>query len=201
ASRNSRLMLEEIGRRLGVEMPFVLYLTPTEVTSALREGSLEAVNLDEGVLRARFKHGVVLFERGRITFFSGASALELSKLILEHQTLADKEDFKKIRGMPASPGKARGTVKIIAIAEDMRKMREGDVLVSPATNPNLVSAMKKASAIVTNEGGVTCHAAIVSRELGIPCVTGTRVATRVLKDGDEVEVDATRGIVTLIKRA
>ena len=79
-------------------------------------------------------------------------------------------------------------------------MKKGDILVSIATNPNLVSAMKKASAIITNAGGLTCHAAIVSRELNIPCIVGTKVATKVLKDGDLVEVDADEGMVKILKK-
>lgn len=74
-------------------------------------------------------------------------------------------------------------------------MKDGDVLISTATTPSIVSAMKKAAAIVTDEGGLTCHAAIVSRELKIPCIIGTKIATKVFKDGDRVEVDATKGIV------
>ena len=77
----------------------------------------------------------------------------------------------------------------------MSKMEYGDILVAWATNPAIVPAMKKAAAIVTNEGGLTCHAAIVSRELNIPCIVGTKIATEVLKDGDIVEVDADNGIV------
>ncbi len=74
-------------------------------------------------------------------------------------------------------------------------MKEGEVLVAGMTTPDYVPAMRKACAIVTDEGGITCHSAIVSRELDLPCVVGTKVATRVLKDGDFVEVDATNGIV------
>lgn len=77
-------------------------------------------------------------------------------------------------------------------------MKLGDILVSIATDPDIVPAMKKAAAIVTEQGGVTSHAAIVSRELNIPCVIGTKIATRVLKDGDRVEVDANKGIVKKI---
>lgn len=87
------------------------------------------------------------------------------------------------------------TLTFLIRAKDMPKMRPGDILVSIATDPDIVPAMKKASAIVTEQGGITSHAAIVSRELGIPCVIGTKIATRVLKDGDKVVVDATRGIV------
>ena len=77
----------------------------------------------------------------------------------------------------------------------MSKMKPGDILVSKATNPNVVPAMKIAGAIITDEGGITCHAAIISRELKIPCVIGTKIATQVLKDGDKVEVDANNGII------
>ena len=98
-------------------------------------------------------------------------------------------------------GHAKGRVKIVIRPSDMGKMNKGDILVSIATDPDIVSAMKKAAAIVTEQGGVTSHAAIVSRELGIPCVIGTKIATKVLHDGDLVEVDATKGIIKVLKRA
>ena len=101
----------------------------------------------------------------------------------------------ELHGQTASLGQAKGKVKIINSASDMKKMKTGDILVSIATNPDVVPAMKKAAAIVTEQGGVTSHAAIVSRELGTPCVIGTKIATKVLKDGDVVEVDADKGIV------
>ena len=78
-------------------------------------------------------------------------------------------------------------------------MELGDVLLAVMTRPVYVPAMRKASAIVTNEGGVTCHAAIVSRELGIPCVIGTKIATKVFKDGDLIEVDADKGLAKKVK--
>lgn len=74
----------------------------------------------------------------------------------------------------------------------------GDVLVTTMTHPEFLLLMKKASAIVTDEGGITCHAAIVARELGKPCIIGTKFATQVLKDGDMVEVDADSGVVRVI---
>ena len=78
-------------------------------------------------------------------------------------------------------------------------MKDNEILVSPMTVPDYLPAMKKAKAIITDEGGITCHAAIVSRELGIPCIVGTKIATQVLKDGDRVEVDANKGIVKILK--
>ena len=100
-----------------------------------------------------------------------------------------------VKGQTASPGVASGTVKIINSMEDLQKVLEGDVLVTKMTNPDMVVAMKKAAAIVTDEGGITAHAAIVSREMGIPCIVGTENATQVLTDGLVVTVDATHGKV------
>ena len=118
------------------------------------------------------------------------------KFATEYKVISAKE----IKGTPAFAGKAQGTVRIINRASDLKKMKLGNILISTATSPDLLAAMKKASAIVTDEGGITCHAAIVSRELGIPCVIGTKIATKVLKDGDKVEVDAAKGIVKKINK-
>ncbi|MEM0350862.1 MAG: putative PEP-binding protein, partial [Archaeoglobaceae archaeon] len=104
-----------------------------------------------------------------------------------------------IKGLGASPGIASGYVKIVSGLEDIAKVKDGDVLVAVMTTPDMVPAMKRASAIVTDEGGMTCHAAIVSRELGVPAVVGTKKATEVLKDGMLVTVDGERGIVYLGK--
>ncbi len=115
--------------------------------------------------------------------------------------LNKEEDFTQIsyfHGQSAAIGKGRGVVKIINSVKDMHKMQKGDILVSQMTNPDLLPAMKKAAAIITDHGGVTCHAAIVSRELKIPCVIGTKIATRALKDGDVVFVDADQGEVRKI---
>lgn len=100
-----------------------------------------------------------------------------------------------LHGIKASPGIAWGPVKVMKDISEITKVYEGDVLVTRMTTPDFVPAMKKAAAIVTDEGGATCHAAIVSRELGIPCVVGTKEATKRLKDGDIVTVDAKRGVV------
>ncbi len=115
--------------------------------------------------------------------------------------LKSKQKFDEINyfhGQTAATGRAKGIVKIINNTKDLPKMKPGNVLVSQMTNPDLVPAMKKASAIITDLGGITCHAAIVARELKIPCVIGTKVATQALKDGDEVIVDADQGEVRKI---
>ena len=105
-----------------------------------------------------------------------------------------------VYGAVASLGKATGPAKIILNINAFSKFREGDVLMTGMTRPEFVPLMKKASAIVTDEGGITSHAAIVSRELGIPCVIGTKNATRVLKDGWIVQVKANHGSITVIEK-
>ncbi len=98
-------------------------------------------------------------------------------------------------GMAASPGIASGVVKIISSMDDLGKIRKGDILVTTMTNPDMVVTMQKAAAILTSEGGVTAHAAIVSREMGIPAIVGAQNALEVLKDGDEITIDGYTGKV------
>lgn len=100
-----------------------------------------------------------------------------------------------VRGLAASPGIAAGPVVIIKDMNEIARVNEGDILVTGMTNPDMVPAMRKAAAVVTDEGGRTCHAAIVSRELGIPCIVGSKDGTKILKEGMQVTVDATRGVV------
>ncbi len=99
------------------------------------------------------------------------------------------------KGLGASPGMASGAVKIIKSTDELDKIEEGDILVTVMTTPDMVPAMKRADGIITDEGGVTCHAAIVSRELGIPCVVGTGKATKILKENEIVTLDGNKGIV------
>jgi phosphohistidine swiveling domain-containing protein len=104
-----------------------------------------------------------------------------------------------IKGRTAFGGLIRGRIKVIIRENDFPKFKDGEVLVTHMTRPEFVPLIKKASAIITDEGGITCHAAIVSRELKKPCIIGTKHATQVLKDGDMVEVDANKGIVRILK--
>ncbi|MBL7124667.1 MAG: phosphoenolpyruvate synthase [Dehalococcoidales bacterium] len=98
-----------------------------------------------------------------------------------------------LSGAPASPGIASGPVKIIPDASQINKVKDGDILVAEMTTPDFVPAMKRAAAIVTDRGGRTAHAAIVSRELGIPCVVGAGQATSILTDGQIISVDGSTG--------
>ncbi len=137
-------------------------------------------------------------EKGKIFIVQARPITTIKKRKAEETKKVDGEEGKLrelLRGLPASPGIASGKVKIIYSADEIDKVEKGDVLVTTMTNPDMVPAMEKAAAIVTDEGGITSHAAIVSRELGVPCIVGTEKATKVLKNGQVVTVDAYKGVV------
>ena len=117
----------------------------------------------------------------------------------EATTMATTDAKVLVKGLPASPGLAAGVAHVIENPEDIDTFKEGEVLVTLMTSPDWVPAMKKAKAIVTNNGGMTCHAAIVSREMQIPCIVGTKskgqAVTEAVKTGDVITVDAKNGIV------
>lgn len=131
-------------------------------------------------------------------------AIEEEIYIVQTRPITTLKDMKKQKeisgklitsGLPASGGTASGIVRVVNEMSELEKVRKGDVLVTTMTNPDMVVSMQKASAIVTDEGGATAHAAIVSREMGIPCVVGTQNATKLLKDGMQITVDGSNGKV------
>jgi phosphoenolpyruvate synthase/pyruvate phosphate dikinase len=109
------------------------------------------------------------------------------------------KDISELKGSSACKGVVRGLARIVLKQSHMSSVKKGDILVAPMTTPDFLPAMERAGAFVTDEGGITCHAAIVAREMNKPCIIGTKIATEVLKDGDMVEVDADNGVVRIVK--
>ena len=138
------------------------------------------------------KNGCVMLD-GKIFPLQHLNALLTKNNVALEEISTD--DVEEIRGTPTYQGRVQGQVKKILSLSDMDSFKSGDVLVTEMTNPDYLPIMKIASAVVTDEGGATCHAAIASRELKIPCVVGTKIATHVLQDGDIVDVDAIQGII------
>ncbi len=171
--------------KLALSADLCRLLTPEELSLAL-----EGHSLDAAVIEKRAHGAWFILEQGRFH--------ECGPLDVSFASLSDA--LSVIKGQTACKGSARGTVRIVNVPSDMERFSEGDVLVSISTNPSILPAMKKAVAIVTDEGGITCHAAIISRELGIPCVIGTKNATKVLHDGDLVEVKANHNVVVVLER-
>jgi phosphohistidine swiveling domain-containing protein len=179
--------LREVAKRAKISLANLQYALPSEFDKVLKGNKKIIEDLPK-----RRKYAVYADLPGKPQLLTGQKARKLFKTIYREEKLSGTAELK---GQIACPGKRTGKVKIINLPKEMVKMKPGDILVSIATTPDIVPAMKKAAAIVTEQGGITSHAAIVSRELGIPCVIGTKIATKVFKDGDFVEVDANKGIV------
>lgn len=135
---------------------------------------------------------LVYYSGRRFVEVRGRNYLKLLKYLTAHK------EVKELKGRVACPGLAKGIVKIIHGPRDFKKFKKGDILVTTMTRPEFTPVINKALAIITDEGGITCHAAIISRELNIPCIIGTKIATRVLKDGNIVKIDGGEGIVKVL---
>lgn len=147
-------------------------------------------------IEERKKATAVLVTRRGIKMLTGNRAIAFREKELKQNT----GDISEFKGTGVTKGKVRARVKVCNGVDDaFKKVKKGDILVTGMTLPDYVPVMKIASAVITNEGGITCHAAIVCRELGLPCIVGTKIATQVLKDGDLVEVDADKGVVRILK--
>ena len=180
----------EIAKRTHLTIKQVRNMLPDEIEQALL---MNKINIKE--INERIKYVVCLYQN-KIKLLTGKRAKTFTKTNTKPERKARK--INKLIGSVDYKGKVTGIVRLINMPGEMEKMKKGDILVSAATSPNLMPAIIQAAALVTNEGGLTCHAAIVSRELKIPCVVGTKIATQVLKDGDKVEVDANKGTVRKI---
>lgn len=184
-------VLQVLAERFGIDLMDLKFITSPEVT-------------EDNLRRDQFKRK--LHERRQKSVYYGIAEKNYIftggdfDLFFREFHVAFDDEVKELKGVVASPGIVRGVVKICDSIEDIDKIQVGEVLVASMTRPEYLPAMQKAVAFVTDEGGITSHAAIVAREMKKPCVIGTRVATKVLKDGDMVEVDAVQGIVTVLHK-
>ena len=186
-------LFEEIARRMSVKLEDVSYLMEDEIVGFLADGN----GVSKGIIQERKKGFAIYFNADKKLVCKSGNEL---KAALEELGFVHVDEIsEEIKGISASRGKASGIVKIVRGVSDLAKVKKGDIIVAVMTHPDYVIAMHKAVAIVTDEGGITSHAAIVSRELGIPCIVGTKNATKILKDGDIVEIEATSGVIRKVK--
>ncbi|MDO8563740.1 MAG: PEP-utilizing enzyme [Nanoarchaeota archaeon] len=178
-----------ISKNKGYRYEYILCLMRDEIYAYLKNGKLP----NEKILEERYKKTCLIFNQKNELILNGNEVDEVERIILKEE----KSDV--IKGQTAYPGHAKGTVRIILDPSKAGNFNEGDILVTGMTRPEYLALVKKASAFVTDAGGVLSHAAIVARELKKPCVIGTQIATKVLKDGMTVEVDADKGIVRILK--
>ncbi len=187
----------ELSRRMGLEKDVFHYMGVTEV---LKLKSLSEIKDQEQEFKNR-KEGVLFISSDARELI--ASGNEYKALVEEESETAKNkssdEPIADIHGSIANRGTAVGRVVICRDLSMLDKVKEGDILVTSMTRPEFMPALRKAQAIITDEGGITCHAAIVARELNIPAIIGTRIATKILQDGMMVEVRANHGLVRIVR--
>ncbi len=183
---------DELARRLRIGRLAIKYLLPSEYQDVVIRPEYYRRELPK-----RIKESLIISggQQGSVAV-SGRQAADLWKLIEPNENSSDSGGI--VRGYVAYGGRAIGRARIINSVRHLNKMKPGDILVSVTTSPSLLPAMKKASAIITNEGGITSHAAIVSREMKIPCIVGAKDATKMFQDGQKLEVDAKHGWAKVI---
>jgi phosphohistidine swiveling domain-containing protein len=184
-------ILNEIARRKDINQIDIRELSPEEIANLFKDKEI-----NKKFVEKRKENYFIIAKKGKIIIFYNKKAVFFDKKYFPNNT--DKPNL--ISGVAAYKGMVRGRIKIILTINDFHKFRKGDILVSTNTMPEFVSLIAKAKAIITDVGGVTSHAAIVSREMKKPCIIGTKLATKVLHDGYLVEVDADKGIVKILKR-
>jgi phosphoenolpyruvate synthase/pyruvate phosphate dikinase len=185
-----RKYTELIAKKTGYPLALADFLTIDEMENYLKNNKLPS----KKELTSRSK-GLAFFCAGKnVKLLTGSSYKDLQKYLVSFSG-------NELKGAIAYKGLAKGKARIVLDPFKVKKFDKGDVLITGMTRPEFLSLMKKASAFVTDAGGLLSHAAIVARELKKPCILATENASKVIKDGDLVEVDANKGIVRILKRA
>lgn len=168
----------------------ILATTKEEIRGFFRGKNLPS----KMILDNRLKASALCFNNGNFLLFAGKQVKEIENIVMP-------QAGNEIHGQTAYPGKITGIVKIVFDPQkEGMAFKTGEILVTGMTRPEFLPLMKKAAGFITDAGGILSHAAIVAREMKKPCVIGTRIATKIFKDGDIIELDANKGIVKLIKK-
>ena len=194
AQYEARPLFEKIAKKFNLTFEELMSMNYKEIFNALHNNLPPSTKL----IQERSQGYSYLKIKGKTIEYFGEDAKKIPapKNEAKNKKLLLNEFF----GNMANKGKVTGIVKIVNELSDLKKVKKGDILVASMTVPQFIPAMEKAAAFVTDEGGITCHAAIVARELDVPCIVATKIATQTLKDGDLVEIDATNAKVRILKR-
>ncbi len=187
ADYNSMKLFREMAKRKGISVDQLKHLTPEETVGIFENNKL----VNKELVKSRMSYYVYLMKDGNVDVLIENKAKQIEESEIKEEAIEEK-----LEGTCASIGKAIGKVKIVLDLKDLDKIKKGDILVSKFTNPNYVTAMKKVAAVITEEGGITSHAAIISREMGIPCIVGAKNVMKHLKNGEKITVDADNGLIT-----
>ena len=183
-------LYKQISDFLNIDKELLKYALPDEILTLI---------FDSAVLASRQKQYVIESINGKMLLLINDDAIKYTQKFMENFKDNYDDNITEFTGNVAFQGKVTGKVIVITHENELANVKKGDILVSPMTRTSFIPAMQKAAAFITDEGGVTCHAAIVARELKKPCVVGTKIASKVLKNGMRVEVDAIKGLIKIIK--
>lgn len=181
-------LAKELADDLSIPKNSFLQLSYQEVVDSFKKNRLL---VSKSEIKARNKGFITGILNGKQIILTGKLVNELFKYFNSNKHQINKP----VTGKTAYPGIVKGKVRIINTVSGLSKLKNDEILVTPMTTPDYIVSMKKARAIVTDEGGLSCHAAIIAREMKKPCIIGTKIATKIFKDGDLVEVNANKGIV------
>ncbi len=186
----ARKIAGEVARRIGMDVNFSRFINSDQIENYLKKGIIP----DPKILSVRREYFIVTND--------GILSENLGNYLKRYDYSLKKVDASgigTIKGSVAYPGIVRGVVRIIRSKDMFDKLSRGEILVTGMTTPDFMPVIKKSAGFITDEGGITCHAAIVAREMKKPCIIGTRIATEILKDGNLVELDANSGMVKILK--
>jgi len=188
--------LKKIAKKIKINWKNLLYLEISEIEKVLDKGLSKKM---KDKIKKRKKSYIYAAIDGEFQVIESSKKIARIREYFESLAL----ETRQIKGVVAyrKEKKIKGKVQIIKRFSKKIQIQKGNILVTVQTVPKMIPYLKNVKAIITDEGGITCHAAIVSRELNIPCIIGAKIATKVLKDGDEVEMDAEKGIVKIIQSA
>lgn len=192
-----RPLLLDLAQKNNMSYQTVLQLTSQEFVSVVESETNSIENKNELIKRQKEYFNVLTPDGHDVVIgHDDPRYVELKKMYIGVVDMSTQS--KELKGVGASPGKATGTVRVVLTAQEFGDFQDGEILVAPETTPSFVPLMRMSAAILTGKGGITSHAAIVSRELKKPCVIAIKDVTKILKTGDRVEIDAGKGTVTIL---
>jgi phosphohistidine swiveling domain-containing protein len=183
-------LMQAISARLALTLEEITYLTANEISEALEHG-----DLDLSAIKERMESWVLIKTPSAILALQGSHQVSEFKRRLRG---LERLDSSHLSGLPVFPGRVKGRARVVLNSTDCEKVKTGDILVASNTNPDFIPAMRRAAAFVTDTGNLICHAVIAAREFRKPCVISTQIATRVIRDGEWLEVDGSNGTITRV---
>ena len=195
-------ILKEISNRINIQLSDLIMLEDKEIVDILNNNGKISDTIIDTLNQRKIGFAIIWLNGNVQTLFGNESILVQEEISKKFKTSSSNEinTNTMILGNIANKGKVQGIAKVLNNYNDIYKVNRGDILIASMTTPDLISAMEKASGFITDEGGITCHAAILSREFDVPCIVGTVDATKKIHDGDLLELDAYNGRINILKK-